>query len=786
MTALSADDSAPAYRDPARPVTERVEDLLGRMTWDEKLAQLGSVWVFQLLDGRSVSTTKAGELLSNGIGHVTRVSGASNLGPVAAANVANEIQKYLLENTRLGIPAIVHEEICSGLMASESIVFPQAIGVASTWEPNLAYALAGVVRAQMRAMGAHQGLSPVLDVGRDPRWGRLEETFGEDPHLVASMGVAFVRGLQGEDRSNGVIATAKHFVGYSASDGGLNWAPARIPARELREVYLHPFEAAVRAGGVGSVMNAYHELDGIPCTADAGLLTGVLREEWGFEGTIVSDYFSVRQLTAYHRLARDAAEAAAIALKAGIDVELPSTDCYGDPLTDAANQGLIDGSLVDDAVRRVLRSKFELGLFDRPLVDSNLVQAVVHDPAHISLAREIARSSIILLKNDGVLPLRGDLGSIAVIGPNADNARNLFGDYTYPAHIESLLETHSTVNVFSIPDSDTSGLIPWTRDLPTVFEELGRRVKAEVRHAQGCEVIGGTREGFEEAVALAAASDVVVMVVGDKAGLTDDCTTGEGRDRMSLDLPGHQEDLVREVVATGKPVVLVLVTGRPSGSVEAHDRAAAVVATWLPGEEGAGAIVDVLIGEHNPGGKMPISHPRSAGQIPVFYGHKVSGGRSHWKGDYVDGPASPLYPFGFGLSYSSFQLSGARCTTGEVPWDGSAAVEVTVTNTGQRDGDEVVQVYVRDPEASLTRPVLELKGFARVPVPAGGSRRVSFMLPVSQLGFYDHGLSYVVEPGEIQVWVGRSSDDLIEAGTFQVIPAAKPPGKAFAGTVELS
>ncbi len=783
MTALTADGTEPVYRDPRRSVEERVEDLLNRMTLEEKAAQLGSVWVFQLLESDSFSVEKAKELLSTGIGHVTRVSGASNFAPATAARVANSIQAYLVNETRLGIPAIVHEEICSGLMAAESTVFPQAIGVASTWDPALAEAMADVVRREMRAMGAHQGLSPVLDIGRDPRWGRLEETFGEDPYLVAKMGVAFVRGLQGSDLQEGVIATAKHFVGYSASDGGLNWAPARIPARELREIYLHPFEAAVKTAGLQSVMNAYLELDGIPCAADGDLLTGTLRDTWGFEGSVVSDYFSVRQLASYHHLARDGAEAAALALSAGIDVELPSTDCYGGPLLDAAEEGLVGHDTIDRAVRRVLRSKFELGLFERPYVDPESISGLDLAHADRALARDIARKSIVLLKNDGILPLRADVTSIAVIGPNSHDARNLFGDYTYPAHIEALLEMQSSENVFSIPTADLSGLVAWTKEVPTVFEELQSRFQAKVAYAGGCDVSGTSKEGFDEAVTLAAASDVAIMVMGDKAGLTDDCTSGEGRDRMSLDLPGVQEDLVREVLATGTPVILVLVTGRPTGSARAHHGAAAVIAAWLPGEEGAGAIVDVLTGEFNPGGKLPVSHPRSAGQVPVFYGHKVSGGRSHWKGDYVDGPVSPLYPFGHGLSYTSFELSVKSSTYRAETGNEAIEVLARLSNIGRHDGDEVVQLYVRDPVASVTRPVLELKGFARVSVPVGESRTVRFQVPIAQVGFYDRELRYVVEPGDIQVFIGTSSESLIDAGTITVPDGHVGLAKAFDGSV---
>ena len=394
MTAVTVDGQQPAYRDPGLSVDERVESLLEMMTLEEKVAQLGSAWVFQLTEKGQFSRDKAGPLLRQGLGHVTRISGASDLTPREAARLANEIQRYLLEETRLGIPAIVHEEICSGLMAKDAMVYPQAIGVAATWDPDLAREMADVIRRQMRAMGAHHGLSPVLDVARDPRWGRTEETYGEDPYLVARMGTAFVEGLQGADLTQGVVATAKHFVGYSASEGGLNWAPPHLPDRELREVYLHPFEAVVR-GGARSVMNAYHELDGIPCGAHRELLTDILRDEWGFEGTVVSDYFAVRQLASYHHLAEDGIGAAGIALEAGIDVELPGTDCYGEPLIEGIHSGNIDLDLVNISVRRVLRSKFELGLFESPFVDPDAAQTDLR--LERGLARRIAEKSIVLL-----------------------------------------------------------------------------------------------------------------------------------------------------------------------------------------------------------------------------------------------------------------------------------------------------------------------------------------------------------------------------------------------------
>jgi beta-xylosidase len=786
MTLTAAESAEPRYRDSSRPRDERVEDLLQRMTRHEKAAQLGSAWVYQLADGETLDVERANELLRHGLGHVTRISGASSLDAEASARLANAIQKHLVEETRLGIPAIVHEEICSGLMARQATVFPQAIGLASTWDPDLAEALADSIRVQMRAVGAHQGLSPVLDVCRDPRWGRTEETFGEDPYLVSRFGVAFVRGLQGASLASGVIATVKHFVGYGASDGGMNWAPAGIPPRELREVYLHPFEAAVRMGATRSVMNAYNEIDGVLCAADRELLSTTLRDEWGFDGCVVSDYFAIRQLADYHGLAPDAESAAAIALNAGLDLELPATDCYGAPLLRALDAGLVSEETLDEAVRRVLRTKFDVGVFDQPYVDSAVASGAADTARHRDLARTIARKSIVLLKNDGVLPLSPELKSIAVVGPNADTPRNLYGDYAYPAHLESLGRVlDSGRGGLSTPGAENVEIGDAQIDAPSVLDALRDRFGERVSYARGCDVIGTSEAGFAEAVELAKAAEVAVMVMGDKSGLTDDCTSGEFRDRASLDLPGVQEELVRAAIATGTPVVLVLVAGRPSASAWLHEHCAAVVMAWLPGEEGARAVADVLAGDENPGGKLPISYPRSVGQVPVFYAHKASGGRSHPTGDYVDLPARPLYPFGYGLSYTTFELSTARIRESTVAWTGVLTVDVTLTNTGDRRGDEVVQLYVRDAEASVTRPERELKSFVRVALDAGESTQIVFHVPVGQLGFYDRDLSYVVEPGAIDVFVGRSSADLLDVGSVTVVP--DPSGgqvvKAFDGSV---
>ncbi|MEU7800310.1 glycoside hydrolase family 3 N-terminal domain-containing protein [Micromonospora arborensis] len=782
-------ETQPSYVDATVPVEERVSDLLARMTREEKLAQLGSTWAFAVLEGGRFSAERAQPILGRGLGHVTRVAGATSLKAAQVARAANAIQRFLVTETRLGIPAIVHEEVCSGVMAREATIFPQAIGVASTWAPELNGQLADAVRAQMRAMGSHQGLSPVLDVVRDPRWGRTEETYGEDPYLVARMGVAFVRGLQGDDLTDGVIATAKHFVGYGASEGGLNWAPAHLPPRLLREVYLYPFEAAVREGGLQSVMAGYHELDGIPCHANEELLDGVLRRQWGFAGSVVSDYFAVNDLHSYHHFAQDRQQAAALSLTAGVDVELPATDAYAGALTRALDAGEVSEARLDEAVARVLRHKFELGLFEDPYVDEGVVATAVNAERHRDVALEIARRSLVLLKNDGVLPLLPEAGSVALIGPNADDARHLLGDYSFVAHIEALIEARERRGLLgemmTIPDD--LEIEESTDGVPTVRDELLARLGDRLRYAPGCDVVDPSTDGFGEAVAAAAAADVAVLVLGDRSGLTPRATTGESRDRSSLDLPGVQEELVRAVVATGTPVVAVLVAGRPVGSDFLHEKCAAVLMAWLPGETGAQAIAEVLLGEVNPSGRLPISYPRSVGQIPVFYGHKVSGGRSHWHGDYVDSPVTPRYCFGHGLGYASFEIDEAAVDRAEVRVGDSVSVEVTITNTGHRAGEEVVQLYVRDPQATVTRPVLELKGFARVSAAAGQRVAVRFDLPTAQLGFYDRAMDYIVEPGQIEVYVGFSSQDRTLAGSFLLSADAERPvtPKVYTGTAEV-
>jgi beta-glucosidase len=781
-----ADQIANSYRDPSLPIQKRVDDLLSCMTLEEKLAQMGSVWVYQVLSGGEAFEA----LLAQGIGHITRLAGASSLEPTEAAALANRIQTYLIENTRLGIPAIIHEECNSGYMARSATCFPQMIGVASTWNPELAEMMGDVVRVQMRAVGAHQGLSPVLDIARDPRWGRIEETFGEDPYLVSRMGVAFVKGLQGDDPATGVAATAKHFVGYGVPDGGMNWNPAHIPARELREVFLLPFEAAVKEANLYSLMNAYHELDGIPCGASPELLTDILHDEWGFDGVVVSDYFSIDQLEQTHHISASKARSAQLALEAGIDIELPSTDCYGEPLKGALDRNEIDAALIDRSLRRILAMKFEMGLFENPFVEVEQAASVFDTPLQRDLARQIAHESIVLLKNEGeTLPLSKDLRSVAVIGPNADDVRNLIGDYAYPCHVESLAEMKEQGTSFNMPMPGSVELVDNFVPIRSILEEIRDKLAPEtaLKVVKGCEVMGESLDEIAEAADAARQAEVAIVIVGGKSGLTDSCTTGEACDRVELGLPGMQLDLLKAVYETGTPVVVVLVNGRPLSLPWIVEHVPAILETWLPGEEGGRAVADALFGDYNPGGKLPVTIPAHVGQIPVFHYVKPSGGHSFWKETYVDCSNKPLFPFGFGLSYTTFELDNLRLSAEKVAIGGEITVEADLTNTGQRDGEEVVQLYTRHTLASVTRPIQELRGFRRVYLEPGETKTVRFTLNTHQLAFYDREMRCVVEPGTVAVMLGTSSADLPLSGSVELLGSVCEIGgeKVFSSRAEV-
>jgi len=675
----------------------------------------------------------------------------------------------LTENTRLGIPALVHEECLNGFMAKTATIFPQIIGMASTWEPELVNKMTRVAKTQMMAVGVRQGLSPVLDVVRDPRWGRLEETFGEDPYLIAKMGIAYVKGLQGDDLQNGVVATLKHFVGYGLPEGGLNWAPAHIPPRLLREVYLYPFKEAIKEGGALSVMNAYHEIDGIPCGASTELLTNILRKEWGFEGIVVSDYYAVENLQSYHRIAPDKANAARLALTAGIDIELPRHDCYAQPLKEQVEKGAVSNTLLDRAVSRILRLKFKLGLFDNPYVKSKEAAEVFDLPEHRKLALEAARKSIVLLKNkDNILPLNKNIKTIAIIGPNADVQRNLLGDYTYPAHIEiTIMAAEATGAQLPAPDERADHV---TVPVVTILEGIKARASkgTKIMYAAGCEYNSMSRDGFPEAVKAAKAADAAIVVVGGKSGLTPDCTCGEMRDSVEIRLPGVQDELVRAIHETGTPVILILVDGRPLVLGWIVEKIPAIIEAWLPGEEGGNAVADVLFGDYNPGGKLPISFPANVGQIPVYYGHKPSAGRSQFWGDYVDASTSPAFEFGYGLSYTTFNFTNLRIEPKRVALTGKTSVKVDIKNTGSKAGEEVVQLYINDVFAKITRPVKELRGFKRIALEPSETKKVEFELPTEALGFYDKDMKFTIEPGIFKVMIGRSSKDIVLEGKFEV------------------
>jgi beta-glucosidase len=767
--------------------TKRVGTLLSQMTLDEKLAQLGSYWVFDLQTKGQFDSSKLENKLKDGIGQMTRLAGSSTLDPVAAAKAANSLQRFLVEKTRLRIPAIIHEESCSGAMVLGGTMFPQMLGLAATFEPRLATEMADVIRKQLRAIGAHQGLSPVLDVARDPRWGRVEETFGEDPGLVSQFGIAYVRGLQGADLSDGVMATGKHFVGHSLSLGGLNCAPVQVGARELWTTYLAPFHAVIRDADLASIMNAYPELDGELVAASHRILTQVLREQLGFDGVLVSDYNAINMLHDYHSAASDLKTAAAWSLRAGIDVELPTTFCFGDPLRAALEAGEINLELIDTAVKRHLQKKEELGLFDHPYVDEGKVLEVFETPDQRTLARELAANSLVLLKNDGTLPLQKELTSLALIGPNADSARNLLGDYSYASVLERVAlnppENSSFVDIAS------DQLSQHDIKVMTILDGIRSIVSkaTTILHERGCDNNSYDRSGFAAATAAAKKADAVVLVLGDHSGLTLDCTTGETRDSVDLRLPGVQEELARAVIEIGKPVVVVLVNGRPFAIPWIDEHANAILEAWLPGEEGGAAIADALFGNVNPGGKLPITFPRHVGQVPIFYGHKPAGAKSNWHNDYVQESVKPLYSLGHGLSYTKFEFSELSLSHNRVRSGETIEVSLHVKNTGTVPGDEVVQLYVRDLFASIPQPIKDLKGFVRISLQPSQSRKVTFHLPANQLAFFNSNMDFVLERGKVEIMVGASSEDIRLRGEFEIIDDATLPiaDRVFTCQVEI-
>jgi len=727
------------------------------MTLEEKAAQMMCVWSGKaetLVDAAGrFDAAKAARAFGDGrgLGQVGRPSDAGGgLGPRATAELSNAIQRFFLEHSRLGIPVVFHEECLHGHAAIGATSFPQPIGLAATFNEQLVESLYTMTALEARVRGTHQALTPVVDVARDPRWGRVEETFGEDPYLVSRMGMAAVRGFQGDatfrDRTR-VMATLKHFAAHGLPESGMNCAPADVSPRTLREVVLPPFKDAVTRAGAISVMASYNEIDGIPSHANRWLLRDVLRAEWAFTGFVVSDYNAIWELghrpdTHGHFVAPDKKEACALAVEAGVNIELPEPDCYRH-LVELVHEGRLQESQLDELVAPMLFWKFQMGLFERSEVDPDEAERVVGCEEHRRLALRAARETITLLKNDGgLLPLdAGKLRSIAVIGPNAH--RLLLGGY-------SGVPTHSV----------------------TVLEGIRAAVSDRVKvvYAEGCKItVGGSwtedrvvpsdpdedRRQIAAAVAVAREVDAIVLVIGGN-----EQTSREGwsrqhlGDRSSLDLVGRQEELATALLATGKPVVVCLFNGRPLSVAGLSEHAPAILECWYLGQESGTAVAEVLFGAVNPSGKLPITVPRSAGHLPAFYNFKPSARRG-----YLFGDASPLWAFGYGLSYTTFAVGNVRLTDPVIRREGATRVLADVTNTGHRDGMEVVQLYIRDQISSVTRPVKELKGFTKVALRQGETRTVAFDVTRDSLAFHDVRMQYVVEPGDFTIMVGTSSRD---------------------------
>ena len=745
------------YKNSSLPAEQRVKDLLSRMTLDEKAAQMMCVWQKKadtLLDAEgNFDFTKARSSFGHGhgLGQVGRPSDAGK-GKDARemAELTNAIQKFFIEHSRLGIPVIFHEECLHGQAAIGGTSFSQPIGLAATFNPELVESLYAMTAGEARVRGTHQALTPVVDVARDPRWGRVEETFGEDPYLVTRLGIASVRGFQGDasfkDKKH-VIATLKHFAAHGQPESGMNCAPVNVSMRVLRETFLQPFKEALHKGGAISVMASYNEIDGVPSHASEWLLRDVLRKEWGFKGFVVSDYYAIWELadrpdTHGHHVAKDKKEACALAVRAGVNIEFPEPDCYLH-LLELVHEGKLTESQLDDLVAPMLFWKFKLGLFDDPYVDAETAGRIVVSEANRKLAQQAACETITLLKNeDQLVPLNpSKIKSIAVIGPNAD--RELLGGYSgRPKHYTSVLEG--------------------------IRAKVGDRVK--VPFAEGCKItIGGSwnqdlvtpsdpeedRKLISEAVQVARRADVIVLAIGGN-----EQTSREGwskahlGDRASLDMIGRQEELVKAILATGKPVIALLFNGRPLSINYLSENVPVIFECWYLGQETGHAIADVLFGDLNPGGKLPITIPRSAGHLPAFYNYKPSARRG-----YLFDDVSPLYAFGYGLSYTKFAFKNVRLEKKKIHHDGSTRVLVDVTNSGKREGTEVVQMYIRDRVSSVTRPVKELKGFRKISLRPGDTKTVTLDITPESLAFFDINMKCVVEPGEFEIMVGSSSRD---------------------------
>lgn len=774
---------------------KRAIELLARMNIDEKIAQLHAIWLTVKPNGdigvRNLTGVRQTELeidafaeMRHGIGQITRPLGTSPRPPVEGARIINRVQKFLVTETRLRIPALPHEESLAGLMADGATLFPAAINNGALWDEQLVEKIAAAVGDELYAVGARQGLSPVLDVCRDARWGRTEECFGEDPYLVGCLASAYVRGFQGTTRT--LVATLKHFAGHSFSEGGRNHAPVRIGPRELNDIFLLPFEMAIKLADAASVMPAYHDIDGVPLHQSHTYLAERLRHRWNFSGTIVSDYEGISQLYTDHRTQESMAGAAAAALRAGVDVELPGGTAFAEGLKAAIHDDLLEPALVDRAVMRVLEQKFRLGLFENPYADEGAVE--LHTPGHRAIAAEAAAGSIVLLKNDGVLPLQAG-GTVALIGPVADDPLAMLGGYSFPVHLiaaridgaagmgttlKAALEARRTERVLYSRGCDI--LTGRPKEAAVFPGELGIDGSSQ----QSC--ISCDESQIAAALETARRADHVVLAVGDLAGLFLSGTVGEGSDVSSLALPGVQMRLMDAILDLGKPVIIVVASGRPYNLGRGFRDAAAVLQAWLPGEEGPQAITEVLYGAVNPGGKLPVSIPRTAGAMPFFYNHKLKSA-----GTPVQPEFGAEYPFGFGMSYTTFELSAFELPQTRVSIADAVELRCSLTNSGAVPGDEVVQLYVRDLYASSVRPQMELKAFNRVHLEPGETARLFFSVPCDMLSFTGANGDRIVEPGDFEFMVGTSSRDIHFRRTVTVEGALRtlPEDWRMKSTVEV-
>jgi len=734
-----ATTSGELWRDPHAAPADRVRDLLPRMTLREKVAQLYGVWV-GIESGGEVAPHQHDlavpidwdELVGHGLGQLTRVYGTRPIAPEVGARSLARTQREIISRGRFGIPAVVHEECLTGLAAWQATVYPSPLCWGASFEPDLVRRMAELMGRSMRRLGVHQGLAPVLDVTRDLRWGRVEESIGEDPHLVGVIGSAYVAGLE----STGIVATLKHFAGHSASRAGRNLAPASIGPRELADVLLPPFEMALRAGA-RSVMNSYTGNDGLPVAADPSVLTERLREHYGFTGTVVADYFAVPFLEKLHGVAADREDAAIQSLTAGIDVELPTVDCYGEPLLAALDAGRADESLVDRALERVLLQKCELGLLDPGYTPETAGEDIDLDDAESrALARQLAERSIVLLHNSGALPLTGRR-RVAVVGPRANDPGAMMGCYSFPLHVG-----------VNYPD------VPMGIEVQTVLDALAD--EHDTVFALGCPVTGGSDAEIAEAVEAARQSEICVAVLGDQAGLFGGGTSGEGCDAVDLRLPGRQEELLEALLGTGTPVVLVLLSGRPYELGRQIDRLAAVVCGFYPGEEGAAALAGVLSGRINPSGRLPVSFPGAGSSQPSTYLTAALGARTEIST--VD--PTPLFPFGHGLSYASATWLTVGAESAEWPTGGTCRLTTTLCNNTETSTTEVVQIYLHDPVAEVARPVLQLVGAVKVDLAPGQTRTVTATLHADLTAYTGRAGDRQVDPGEVELRVGRSSADI--------------------------